>query len=396
MSTLSKQKRIAIIGAGPGGLMLALLLQRRGLQPVVYERAPHDLNAESGGSLDIHEESGQKALRDAGLYEKFSELARYGDQDFRVLDNSGTFYIDETADDENPGDRPEIDRGILSKLILESLDTSCIRYGHQLEEAVPLDNGSTQLRFANGAVEEVDLLVGADGAFSRVRALLSDTEVEYSGVTMVELHIPEAAKTHPDLAEFNKRGKMFAMGDHKCIIGQLNGDGRIRVYVSLQVQQDWLETCGIPFDQPTEAKRRLLDLFHDWDERVKNYIRCAEDTILPRRIYMLPIGYTWERRPGVTLIGDAAHLMSPFAGEGVNLALLDAAELANAIHEQKTIAEAVASYEQNMYAYSSEKARQSDESLRLCFSDNAAAKLSEMMSQFEETPPIVEGPADVL
>jgi 2-polyprenyl-6-methoxyphenol hydroxylase-like FAD-dependent oxidoreductase len=336
-----EQKRIAIIGAGPGGLTLALILQRHGIRPIVYEREPHDTSRERGGSLDIHEESGQKALKEAGLYEKFQEIVRYEGEDFRVLDKTGKIYIDEVAKPDEKGGRPEIDRSELCDLLLSAIDTDFIKYGYKLERAVPLDNGMTELHFDNGAVDTVHLLVGADGAFSHVRPLLSDIKAEYTGLTMVELNVLNVAEKHPDLAEFNKRGKMFALADRKGILGQLNGDGRIKVYASFEAERDWLETCGIPFDQPAEAKRRLLELFSDWDDMLKNYIHYAEGSILSRRIYMLPVGFKWNRNPGVTLIGDAAHVMSPFAGEGVNLAMLDALELALVIIRHHDSAKAI-------------------------------------------------------
>jgi len=386
MTTVSKDhKRIAIIGGGPGGLTLALLLQRQGIASVVYERALYDQSHERGGSLDLHEESGQKALKEAGLYEKFQNLARNEGEDFRVVDKSANIFVDEEADEGEVGGRPEIDRGDLCDLLLQAIDSDTIKYGYKLDKAISLENGLTELHFDNGFVDTVDLLIGADGAFSRVRPLLTDVDVEYSGLTMIELNILNAAANHPELAAFNKRGKMFGLDDNKGIIGQVNGDGRIKVYASLSVEKNWLEESGIPFDQPVEAKNRLLEIFHDWDEQLKNYIRLAEDAVLPRRIYMLPIGFKWEHHPGVTLIGDAAHVMSPFAGEGVNMAMFDALELAYAItRNPNDFGKALKEYEEKMFAVSYEKAKESDQSLKICFSDNAANKLAELMNSIYE------------
>jgi len=371
--SLWKDRRIAIIGGGPGGLTLALILQKYDIPATVYEREAFDPNQERGGSLDIHDDSGQFALKEAGLFEQFQALARYEGEDFRLLDQHGNVFMDEVADDDHDGDRPEIDRGTLCDLLLNALDPNRIRYGYKLLQAVPTQNGKHELQFENGQTETVDLVVGADGAFSRVRRLVTEAAAEYAGLTMVELNVEAAA--HPDLAAFNARGKLFALGEHKAILAQLNGDGRIKVYASFQADREWLDTCGIPFDQPEEAKRRLLTHFEGWYPMLLNYIRCAGDTLLPRRIYMLPVGLQWNRQAGVTLIGDAAHLMSPFAGEGVNLAMLDAMELALALVNNEELNAAIAAYEAKMYAYSSQSAAMSDSNLKLIFGEQAAVNL---------------------
>lgn len=378
------EKSIAIIGGGPGGLMMALLLQRHGMQVTIYERDAFNKNLTLGGSLDIHEDTGQLALKEAGLYEQFLNKARFEGEDFRLFDKTGKIYLDETADEQMKGTRPEIDRGDLCQLLLDALDETCIKYGYKFEKCITLENGQTELHFENGLTEVANLVIGSDGAFSRVRRTLSDTNIAYSGLTMLELNVKNAVQKHPDLADFNKRGKVFALDDERGMIGQLNSNGTIKVYASLKVAKDWLDTCGIPFSEPDEAKEAILAFFDDWDPSIKNYIRYAEGAILPRRIYMLPVGFKWSHHPSITLIGDAAHVMSPFAGEGVNLALFDAYNLAQTIVAHEHITKAIEAYEEKMFVYAAEAAHMSNANLELCFSKDAAPKLETLMNELHE------------
>ncbi|KAE8162416.1 hypothetical protein BDV40DRAFT_265290 [Aspergillus tamarii] len=109
------------------------------------------------------------------------------------------------------------------------------------------------------------------------------------------------------------------------------GDGGVCVYVTLRVPSSWPRHCGIDFNSPDEARVDLLTHFGGWSEQLRELIKAGSGPIVPRQVYHLPLGQKWKRRLGLTLVGDAAHVMSPFAGEGVNLGMLDALELANAI-----------------------------------------------------------------
>ncbi len=157
-------RRIAIIGAGPGGLILARILQLKGIEVQVYEREHSIDDRSQGGTLDLHVESGQYALRTAELFDQFLAHCRPEGQDMRILDKRGTVYWEE-ASSENNFDRPEIDRRDLRQLLLESLKANTIMQGHTLQNVERLDNGQHKLVFSNGVTETADLLVGADGAW---------------------------------------------------------------------------------------------------------------------------------------------------------------------------------------------------------------------------------------
>ncbi|MEU0687033.1 FAD-dependent oxidoreductase [Streptomyces uncialis] len=357
---------IAIVGAGLGGLALARVLHVNGMDSVVYERETSRGARGQGGMLDIH--SGQRALREAGLIDRFHAIARGEGQDMRLLQPDGTLLLQEDTPDDAPLERPEVDRADLRDLLLDSLPEGVVRWGHAFESA---DNGL--LRFTDGGSAPYDLLVGADGARSRVRALLTDARPAHIGQNTVEVGIPDIDRTHPGLAAMVGRGNYWVLGDGLSLAAQRNGDGRVRIGLSFyNTAEDWFETSGIPFGDPAAARARLIDLLPGWDPRFTALIAACDDTVVPRSITTLPVGLTWPSAPDVTLVGDAAHLMPP-VGEGANMALLDGAllGLALAAHPDDFPA-AVKDYEREMFARTGAAARMSADIQELLMSPDAA------------------------
>lgn len=362
---------IAIIGAGPGGLALARVLHVHGLEAVVYEREPSRDARGQGGMLDIH--SGQRALREAGLLEEFFAIARGEGQDMRLLEPDGTLLLQEDTPDDAPLDRPEVDRADLRALLLDSLPEGTVRWGYAYRSA-----GDGVVHFADGRSTRYDLLVGADGAQSRVRALLTDARPEHLGQNSVEIGIPDIDRTHPDLAAMVGRGNYWVFGDGISLAAQRNGDGRVRIGINFyNTGEDWFATSGIPFDDPAAARARLIELLPGWHPRVTALIEACDDVVVPRPLTTLPVGLTWPSRPDVTLIGDAAHLMPP-VGQGANQALLDGAFLALALAAHPDdIPAAVEEYEREMFERTGAAARMSADMQELLMSPDAARRLLE-------------------
>ncbi|HEV2640163.1 MAG TPA: NAD(P)/FAD-dependent oxidoreductase [Actinocrinis sp.] len=364
---------IAVIGAGLGGLVFASVLHRHGIEAAVYELDASATARYQGSMLDMHEESGQAALRAAGLFDEFQKIVHVGGEAMRVLDKDGTVHWEE--DGEN-GNRPEVLRTSLREILLATLPEGTIRWGSKLTEVRALGGGRHEVTLADGRTFTTDLLVGADGAWSKVRRLVSDAEPVYSGLSFVEAHLLDADVRHPDSAELIGSGLMFALSDEKGFISHRDSDGKLTVHASLKTPADWVTSGAVDFADPAAAKAGVLEHFADWDEELRRLIADSDGALVPRAIYALPVGHSWPRTPGVTLLGDAAHLMSPFAGEGANLAMLDGAELAAAVAAHPGDVEAaLAEYERALFPRSEAAAGESARNLATLHGPDAVRSL---------------------
>ncbi len=370
---------ISIIGAGLGGLTLARVLHVHGIAATVYEGDTSASARAQGGMLDIHENNGQLALEAAGLFEAFREIIHPGGQAMRVLDKSGKVLFEEP--DDGTGERPEVPRGELRRILLDSLPAGTVRWGHKLTAVSPVGGGRHELTFADGSTVTTDLLVGADGAWSKVRPLLSEAQPAYVGTTYVETYLLDGDTRHKASAEAVGGGALFALAPGKGIQAHREPDGVLHTYVALSKPKDWID--GIDFSDPARALARVAEEFDGWAPELTALITNGETDPVPRPIHALPVEHRWDRVPGVTLLGDAAHLMIP-SGEGANLAMYDGAELGKALAARPDDVEsALLAYEKDLFPRSASEAIEANRLLEVMFGEDAPRSLLDFFAEHQ-------------
>ena len=377
MSFEKVRQHISIVGAGMGGLVLARVLYLKGIPFTIYEGEASTAACTQGGKLDIHERDGQIALEIAGLTKEFKAIIQEGGEASRVVDQNGKILLDD-PDDGSHG-RPEVLRGDLRRILLDALPDNAIQWNKKLNSLQNLSNNTYELTFEDGTKVETAMLVGADGAFSKVRPLLSDATPEYVGIASVETYLYDVDEHHAETANIVGDGAMYALAPGKGLQVHREPNNIIHTYVSLKRSSEWFER--IDFDNPNTAKKQLVKEFEGWPKELTALVSDSESKPVLRKVYALPIGHKWPRIPGVTLIGDAAHLMPP-AGEGANLAMLDGAKLGQAIADNPDDIEvAITTYESAMFPRSEKAAAKADEFLDILLGERAPFALAEILNE---------------
>ncbi|WP_209575403.1 FAD-dependent oxidoreductase [Sphingobacterium sp. UBA5996] len=373
-------KKIAVVGGGPGGLTLAKLLQLKGADVTVYERDVNKDVRQQGATLDLHEESGLEALRRADLMEEFKNNFRPNAGRLRVLDDQAIIRMDDHKIQHGyREERPEIDRAPLRDILISSLNEETIVWDSQFIAMEKQDYGWI-LYFNNGKSFYADIVVAADGANSKIRSYITDIQAVYSGITIIEGNIYNAEKNAPKLWEITNGGKVFAFGNEQSIILSAKGEGSLSFYTGCKVSENWVQDSGIDFNDKQQVFEWFKVAFSPWSEQWQELFSTNEIWCIPRPQYHFPLDQTWPTLPNLTMLGDAAHRMPPYAGEGVNQAMQDAFELAENLTNDNflDIQTAIAHYEEKMQARSAVVTGDTLKNTEIFHGENGLIKLLHM------------------
>jgi 2-polyprenyl-6-methoxyphenol hydroxylase-like FAD-dependent oxidoreductase len=343
-----ENKKIAIVGGGPGGLTLARLLQQSGAQVAIYERDQSRSARVQGSALDLHEDSGLAALEAAGLIEAFWANHRPDLNSLRLTDANGTVLHEHLRRMSGPGKRPEIERGPLREILLDSLEPGTVHWDCKLESS-KFQDGQVILQFEDGQTAVADIAIGSDGANSRLRELVTPIRPRYVGVSLVEGLIPAAKQAIPELWDLLGGSALIALGGERTIAMGTKPDGSVLLYAGIKTDDSAPSQTLEAAKDPDDRVRWFHANFKGWSDRWEPLFREAVSMVW-RPLLVCPPDQHWTPKPNATLIGDAAHVMPPYAGEGVNMAMLDALVLSKLLLSEDQPSDAIAAYEAEMLA----------------------------------------------
>lgn len=333
--------QIALVGAGIAGLSAARALQQRGFRVRVYEQA--EQLAEVGAGLTVTPNA-THALIAMGLGDDLARLgmqpARGGARHWRSGELLAEFERGAGLTGRYGAPYVQIHRADLHDALARAVlahDPGSLLLGHRFESLAQGVDGVT-IRFANGAQAHADVAIGADGIRSSVRAqLFGAGQPRFTGYIAWRGLVPIAALP-PGLVD---PPSCISIGPQHTFTRYLIRGGRTLNYVALAERSDWqVESWSV-----RSEVGELLAEFPDWHREVRTIIAATPPELCFKWALFDREPLTGWTRGRVTLLGDAAHPMLPFLGQGAAMGIEDAMVLARAFEHSASCDEALRRYE---------------------------------------------------
>lgn len=192
-----------------------------------------------------------------------------------------------------------------------------------------------------------------------MRQQLTAVQPIYTGVTMIAANIRRELWRGSKISDVLGEGSVMFAGGDKTIFVQRCAHDLILLYYSMAVPRHWPRGEGFGLEDTASVIASVRDTYSDWSPDVLEMLTQVQDGFQLWPTSVMPPDYGWPTRPGLTMLGDAAHVMPPFTGKGVNLALLDALELTEALTDDpdRDVTDSVAEFERRMQTRTSDEIR---------------------------------------
>ena len=316
--SVSKRPRIGIIGAGLGGATCAVLFQKAGYPVDVYEQVPEFTRLGAGIHLGPN---CVRVLNHLGLKRDLLEIAVRPAAWNSLMWNTGetlfSLPLRDVAEQRYGAAYLTMHRGDMHELLINTVSPGSIRFGKRLVDLDP-DSSCVRMRFADGSSAWADIVIGADGVFSKVREwMFGPQEPIYSGYIGHRASIP--ARNLSRLS-FEDHAKWWAPDRHLIVYFLTNR--RDELYLVTGALEKWDRSIS----WTNSSQQELREAFSGFHSECQRLIDGVEGEVTKWAFFERPPMRPWHRGT-VVLIGDACHPMKPHMAQGAAIAIEDAAML---------------------------------------------------------------------
>ena len=335
-------KHIAIIGAGIGGMTAAVTLAKKGVKDSIFEQAPELSEVGAGLTITPNATKGlmylglEKQMKEVGMAHKQQGVRHFETGEMIVPLERGEKMLEKYGAYQFQAHRADVHDVLIDELKLHNSNT--IYTNHELID-LNEKNNSVELVFSNNETYEVDFVIGADGNRSAVRKIiLGDDDPQFAGYVAWRGLVPVELLGEDD---FDECGSSAFIAPGRVFARYLVRNGELYNYVAFLATDEWAEE-GWAIPSKVDI---VMDIFSDYNQQVKNIIAATPASDLFKwGIFAREPVSKWSTK-NITLLGDAAHPLEPFMGQGASLAIEDGVVLGRIIEDSESSDEIVSRYE---------------------------------------------------